>query len=172
MTANLENHDPKRRLRSAFGRFPTGVAIVTAMADNGRPIGMTINSLTSISLEPALLAWSIDRGAASYEAFIKAAEFTVTVLADDQADLAMRFATRGADKFRGLDVDHSEMPVIANASAWFQCEAWRVIPLGDHTMLVGRIIDYQHSDQAPLVFLGGQFRQAGPGLPSNDLAAA
>ena len=172
MPAKNENSEARRRLRTALGRFPTGVAIVTALSEDARPVGMTINSLTSISLAPALLAWSIDRRAASYEAFTRSERFTVTVLAETQTDLAMRFATRGADKFCGLDVDHGGMPVIPNACAWFHCDTWRRIPLGDHTMLVGEIIDHHHSGQAPLLFLDGQLQQQAPALPANSLAAA
>ena len=60
MQNRLKTSDLKRELRNALGRFPTGVAIVTALSDDKQPVGMTINSLTSISLEPALIAWSID----------------------------------------------------------------------------------------------------------------
>ncbi len=172
MSATSRNNDQTRRLRNALGRFPTGVAIVTAMSDDNRPVGMTINSLTSISLAPALLAWSIDRGAASYDIFVNADRFAVTVLSDRQAELAMRFATRGADKFQGLEFDRSGAPVIPNACASFHCDSWRSIPLGDHTMLVGKIIDYDHSALPPLVFLGGQFQPAESRLPANTLAAA
>ena len=172
MSATCKNDEQKRRLRKALGRFPTGVAIVTAISDDNRPVGMTINSLTSISLAPALLAWSIDRGAASYEVFTNADRFAVTVLSDQQAELAMRFATRGADKFEGLEFDRRDAPVIPDACARFQCDSWRSIPLGDHTMLVGKIIDYDHSALPPLVFLGGQFQPAESGLPANTLAAA
>lgn len=152
-----QNKDEQRALRGALGRFPTGVAIATASSAGHQLVGMTINSLTSISLSPALIAWSIDREAASYDAFTAAKRFAVTVLAADQAELAMRFATRGVDKFRGLDIDRHGAPVIPNACAWFSCETYRLVPLGDHTMLVGRIIEYGTSASPPLVFLAGQF---------------
>jgi len=119
-----------------------------------------------------LLAWSIDRSAASYEVFTNADRFAVSVLSEQQAELAMRFATRGADKFQGLDLDRSGAPVIPNACAWFHCDSWRSIPLGDHTMLVGKVIDYDHGALPPLVFLGGQFQPAESGLPAKTLAAA
>ena len=172
MTTTFENNDEGRRLRSALGRFPTGVAIATALAASNRPVGMTINSLTSISLAPALLAWSIDRRSASYDVFSNTKRFAVTVLSEAQQGLAIRFATRGAEKFEGLEVDLTEAPVIPNACAWFKCETCRSIPLGDHSLLVGKIIDYETSALPPLVFLGGQFQHAAPSVTATTRAAA
>ena len=172
MQSKVKNIDDKRALRGALGRFPTGVAIVTALSASKQPVGMTINSLTSISLAPALIAWSIDRGSASYDIFTTADSFAVTVLAEAQADLAMRFATRGADKFRGLEIDCDGAPVIVNACAWFKCETWRSVPLGDHTMLVGKITEYDASDLQPLVFMGGKFQYAGTNIDATTRAAA
>ena len=172
MPVTSKNHDEKSRLRSALGRFPTGVAIATALSASKQPVGMTINSLTSISLAPALLAWSIDRRSASYDVFTNTQRFAVTVLSEAQQGLAIRFATRGAEKFEGLELDLSEAPVIPNACAWFKCETCRSIPLGDHSLLVGKIIDYETSALAPLVFLGGQFQHAAPGVSATTRAAA
>ena len=172
MQDTLKVNDNERALRGALGRFPTGVAISTALAENGQPVGMTINSLTSISLAPALIAWSIDHGSASYEIFVNAKRFAVTVLAESQADLAMRFATRGADKFRDLEIDRSGAPVIPNACAWFKCETCRTVVLGDHTMLIGKIIEFDKSLLQPLVFIGGQFQRAGQSLAVTTRAAA
>ena len=172
MPVTSKDHDEKRRLRSALGRFPTGVAIATALSASKQPVGMTINSLASISLAPALIAWSIDRSSASYEVFSTTKRFAVTVLAEAQADLAMRFATRGAHKFQGLEIDHSEAPVIPDACAWFKCETYRSIPLGDHTMLVGRIIEFQMSHLSPLVFMDGQLQHSGSNVSATTRAAA
>ncbi len=174
MPTKPENLDPKRQLRSAFGRFPTGVAIVTALDDYGLPVGMTINSLVSISLEPALLGWSIDRRSASYEAFTAADGFAVTVLADTQSDLAMRFATPGFAKFLRLGLEYDDLPpVIPDGCAWYQCETWKTVPLGDHTLLVGEILDYDSSALPPLVFLDSRFQPAQPEVaPGTDTAVA
>lgn len=161
MQSTFSDNDRKRELRAALGRFPTGVAIVTAVSESKQPVGMTINSLTSISLAPALLAWSIDQRSASHDIFASAESFTVTVLTETQADLAIRFATRGADKFGGLDIDPRSAPVIPNGCAWFKCNAYRSIELGDHTMLVGRVIEFESRPLEPLVFIGGQFQRSG-----------
>jgi 3-hydroxy-9,10-secoandrosta-1,3,5(10)-triene-9,17-dione monooxygenase reductase component len=172
MPTTIENNDERRRLRNALGRFPTGVAIATTLSASKQPVGMTINSLVSISLAPALLAWSIDRGSASYDVFTHAKSFAVTVLAQAQESIAIRFATRGAEKFAGLEVDFSEAPVIPNACAWFKCETCQSIPLGDHALLVGRIIEYETSTLPPLVFLGGQFQHTAASVTDMSRAAA
>ena len=172
MTTIIQKEDSGRLLRDTLGRFPTGVAIVTAMTDKHRPVGMTINSLTSISLDPALLAWSIDQRAASYETFTRAGGFAVSVLAQSQADLARRFATRGIDKFDGLDIESGDAPIIPDACAWFRCQTWQSFQLGDHRQLVGKIVDYGHSDLPPLLFLSGQFQHPGYPVSNSDRVAA
>jgi len=159
MKPTVHSSDNTRALRAALGQFATGVAIVTAVDQNGRPVGMTINSFSSVSLTPALVSWCIDRRVASYAAFTKARSFALTVLSVDQADLALRFATRGADKFRGIEIDDGQAPVIANACAWFRCESYRSIALGDHQMLIGKVSEFGNNDLQPLVFESGQFQQ-------------
>ncbi len=133
---------------------------------------MTINSFSSVSLMPALVSWCIDQRAASYATFIGASHFALTVLAADQADLALRFATRGVDKFRGIEIDDGQAPVIANACAWFRCESHRSIELGDHQMLVGKVTEFGNNDRQPLVFRNGQFQQLAAAEPLPVRAAA
>jgi len=172
MSQAYKSNDEIREFRGALGHFPTGVAIVTALADNQQPVGMTINSFSSISLMPALVAWCIDRRADSYEVFVNATSFNITVLAEHQADLAMRFATRGADKFRDIDFGDNEVPVVPGGSAWFKCDPYRSILLGDHTMLVCKVIDYAGNSIQPLVFSGGQFQQLARSVEMTTRAAA
>ncbi len=166
------NKDETRELRKALGKFPTGVAIVTTLDDNSRPVGMTISSLTSISLKPALISWCIDHRAASHGAFSSAESFAVTVLSEYQGNLAMRFATRGADKFRDIDIDGNDAPVIPDGCAWFKCRTHRRIALGDHTMLLGEVIEFARYSIPPLVFGDGQFqRLAAETEPATRVAA-
>ncbi len=159
MSQQYKNSDKNNSLRGSLGQFPTGVAIVTALTENLQPVGMTINSFNSVSLTPALISWCIDHRAASYKTFARAKSFTVTVLAEDQADLAMRFATPRADKFQGIKYNCYDAPVIPNGCAWFKCETYRSILLGDHTMLVGKVIEFGKTPLQPLIFKGGQFQQ-------------
>ena len=172
--ADAATHDPtdenaRRALRRALGNFPTGVAIVTALAENSQPIGITINSFASVSLSPPLISWCIDRRAASYQPFSRATDFAVTVLSAGQEELATRFATRGANKFRDIDVCCNQAPVIPGGCAWFRCKNSNSLLLGDHRMLIGRVIEHGSNSGAPLVFSNGQFQSL---VPQASLAAA
>jgi flavin reductase (DIM6/NTAB) family NADH-FMN oxidoreductase RutF len=131
------------------------VAIVTAVDPELHPLGMTINSFSSISLEPALVAWCIDRASASYSAFSMVRQFRITVLSDDQQQLALRFATRGADKFRDIGWD-AQGPIIEGGCARFECTVYRQLLLGDHLMIVGAIDRFDQSEANPLLFFDGQ----------------
>lgn len=159
MGDNSQDDNQVRALRSAFGRFPTGVAIVTALGENGEPVGMTISSFNTVSLAPALISWCIDLGAASYPAFSGAGKFSVSVLSEEQAELALRFATRGANKFHDIPPTRHEAPLIPDACAWFKCETLRTIVLGDHAMLIGKVIGFSTSSARPLVFAGGRLQE-------------
>ncbi len=167
MNHQFKNNDEIRSFRGALGQFPTGVAVVTALTENLEPVGMTINSFNSVSLAPALISWCIDHKSASYRSFAMAKNFAVTLLSEDQAELAMRFATRGANKFRGIEIDANDAPIIPNGCAWFKCETSHSISLGDHTMLVGKVIDFAKNPAQPLVFKGGQFQQL---VPTGEVA--
>ena len=159
MNQQNNNSNEIAALRASLGQFPTGVAVVTALAENTRPVGMTINSFNSVSLTPALVSWCIDQQSASYRTFARAKSFAITVLGEDQIELAMRFATRGANKFRGIKYGAEDAPVIPNGCAWFKCENYRSILLGDHLMLVGKIVAFARNPIQPLVFKSGQFQQ-------------
>ncbi|UCH39238.1 MAG: flavin reductase family protein [Gammaproteobacteria bacterium] len=172
MSKSIKQDNKIRELRDTLGQFTTGVAIVTAPGEDARPIGMTINSFGSISLSPALVSWCIDLRAASHEAFVKARHFSITVLAAHQAELAMRFATRGADKFRDVETDGEAAPVIAGGCAWFKCNLVRTIQLGDHTMLVGEVSEFAQARVAPLIFSGGSFCQLPADCVDTDHHAA
>ena len=159
MKPQFKNNGELLSLRDTLARYPTGVAIVTALADNFQPIGMTINSFSSVSLTPPLISWCIDHRSTSHEAFVKAGKFTITVLAESQTELAKRFATQGANKFRGIEIVGNEAPIIPNGCAWFKCETYRSILLGDHTMVAGQVIEFGKSLKQPLFFNDGQFQQ-------------
>jgi flavin reductase (DIM6/NTAB) family NADH-FMN oxidoreductase RutF len=172
MNQEHKNSDKVREFRSALGQYPTGVAIVTAIDGNLQPVGMTINSFTSVSLAPALVSWCIDHRAASYRAFEKAKNFTVTVLAEHQRELAIHFATPGVDKFRGIEVVDNKAPIISSGCAWFKCDTCRSIQLGDHTLFVGKVVEFARYQDKPLIFRGGEFLQPGQSTDSATRAAA
>lgn len=166
MCKPLDKPEQLRQLRNTLGHFPTGVAIVTAHKNDGSPIGMTINSFTSISLTPPLVAWSLDRSAVGYRHYANTSAFTITVLSEEQVDLARRFATRGANKFKGVvEAGDGKPPAIAGGVAVFECTTYRTISLGDHLMIVGQVDHFEHGTDSPLLFIKGNFHELENGTP-------
>lgn len=151
--------------RDVMGRFPTGVTVVAATAADGTPRGLTVNSFTSVSLDPPLVLVCIDRRAASHDALIEAGGFAVTMLASDQADLARRFAEDPADgRFESVGWTQSEggCPVLNDGTAWLDCVVEQVVAAGDHSILLARVAASGASGRAPLVFCSGTFGSTAP----------
>jgi flavin reductase (DIM6/NTAB) family NADH-FMN oxidoreductase RutF len=149
-----------KALRQVLGSYPTGVAIVTTRAAGGRPVGLTINSFASLSLEPALVLWSLVDKSPSLAAFRDAPHFAISVLADHQHALAQRFATAAVpDKFDGVALREAPegLPVIEGALATLVCAVERHTPAGDHLLFVGRVRRIDRRAGEPLVFHGGRF---------------
>ena len=149
--------DP-RAFRTALGRYPTGVAVVTTLDAAGRPVGMTINSFASVSLEPPLVLWSVQMNTNSSEVFRKTPRFAICVLAADQEDMALRFARTDQNKFRDMTIETGlgGLPLIPGALATFECSTWAVYPGGDHEIIVGRVERLATRPGAPLGFHEGR----------------
>lgn len=141
-----------RALRDALGQFATGVTVVTTFDANDGPVGMTVSSFNSVSLDPPLVLWSLSRDALSFEAFMSAEGFAVHVLAADQESLSDRFAAKGEDKFAGLDLKSGlvHAPLLKECSARFQCEKRHRYEGGDHVILIGEVVAFEQFDRAPL----------------------
>lgn len=150
--------DP-RAFRSALGQYATGVAIVTALEDTGRPVGMTINSFASVSLDPPLVLWSVQLNTTSSQAFRTCGRFSVNVLAADQQETAMRFARTDEHKFLDFPVDTGlgGVPLIPGALATFECSTWAVYPGGDHEIIVGKVENLITRPGPALGFHQGKF---------------
>lgn len=148
--------DP-RALRSAFSRFATGVTIVTAMTPDG-PVGMTVNSFSSVSLEPPLSLWSIDRKSSRYAAFADARHTAIHILARDQEALCLAFAKSPAafDLCTWHEGPHGG-PLIDGCLARFECLRHGAHPAGDHTILVDQILSVDIREGEPLIFNQGAF---------------
>ena len=157
----MQEHDPKR-FRQALGCFTTGVTIVTAQEPAGSDVGMTVNSFNSVSLTPPMVLWSLGRSSSNIAAFLEAKHFAVHVLADGQDELATRFATKGIDRFAGLDIERglSGAPLLTGVAARFECRTAFQYEGGDHVIFVGEVISYEHWDHDPLVFKHGRFARA------------
>lgn len=146
--------------RRALGSFPTGVTVVTARAPSGEIVGVTANSFNSVSLDPPLVLWSLDKEARSLAAFRTAGFFAVNVLGAGQFDLSKRFAHRQGDKFAGVEVDAGAggCPLLEGCVARFQCRTEQMIDGGDHVIFVGRVLEFDHDTDAPaLAFYRGRY---------------
>ncbi len=143
--------------RKALGTFLTGVTVVATTQPDGEPRGFTANSFTSVSLDPPLVLICIARTASSYPVFAATDHFSVNILADTQADISSLFATRSADKFamaawrRGP----AGSPILDNVAAWFDCRRHDLIEAGDHVILVGEVMGFDHKPLNPLGYCRG-----------------
>jgi flavin reductase (DIM6/NTAB) family NADH-FMN oxidoreductase RutF len=142
--------------RRALGCFPTGVAVVTANS-NGRPVGLTVNSFSSVSLDPPLVLWSLRSDSPSRDAIVAANHFVVNVLSREQGPIALRFARPAEDKFAGLQsvLNRWGAPCLSDCSARFECEIEQVHEAGDHVIFIGRVTEFQTMGLKPLIFSEG-----------------
>lgn len=148
-----------REYRHALGRFATGITIVTARDAAGRPIGLTVNSFNSVSLDPPLIVWSLAQHSPTRATFEQCSHFAVNVLAHDQEWLSRQFAAKIADRFAGVDcVDGAGgAPLIQGCCAWFECHNQAQYPGRDHVVFLGRVERYARRDAPPLVYHGGRY---------------
>jgi flavin reductase (DIM6/NTAB) family NADH-FMN oxidoreductase RutF len=156
--------DDSKALRRAFGRFGTGVTVITTQSDDG-PLGMTANSFSSVSLEPPLVLWSAALRSKRHDVFAKAEHFCIHILGEDQQDLANHFATQGHD-FDICDWAQGPggAPQLAGCLAAFHCRAHAVHPAGDHSVSLGEVIQAAEcpGQGAGLLFDKGRFGRFSP----------
>lgn len=152
-----------RRLRTALGRFTTGVTIVTCVDAAGERVGLTVNSFASLSLEPPLVLWSLRRESPAAAVFSAAPRFAVNVLAESQVGVSRRFAARRADRFGEGEwsIGAHGAPVLAGAAAVFECETASAQVAGDHLLFIGRVLACSDSSVPPLLFQAGHYRTIG-----------
>ncbi|MET2829283.1 flavin reductase [Mesorhizobium shangrilense] len=160
----LEQGSPKddpRAFRRALGHFSTGVTIITAEAD-GVKAGLTVNSFSSVSLDPPLILWSVNKSSTSWPIFDAANAFAVNVLAAEQSFLASQFARSGGDKFQNVEwrPGNTGAPLLANVAAQFECLRHVEYDGGDHLIVVGEVAHFSRFERRPLVFAQGRFSLA------------
>ena len=162
--------DPQA-FRSALGTFVTGVTIVTARDEAGRPFGLTANSFNSVSLDPPMVLWSLSLHSGTLPVFRDADGWAVHVLAADQQAMSDRFARPGADKFDGLDLaDGFEgAPLIPGYAARFGCRARFEYEGGDHAIFLGEVVDFDRREVEPLIYHGGRYGRVMPAETGLDL---
>lgn len=152
--------------RQAFGQLAAGVSIVTTQDRDGQLLGMTATSVTSLSLDPPLLLVCVDNRTRTAAALTAAAPFVVQFLSQEQEALARQFAGSAADKFAGVayHLTESGAPAIEGSLATLECLPYAAYPGGDHTIVVGRIVDVQIADNSvsPLLYYRSRFLNIGP----------
>lgn len=150
-----------RRFRDVLGTFPTGVTVVTADPPGAGPTGMTIGSFTSVSLDPPLVAFLPARTSESWPAIAAAGSFCVNILCTDQVETCNRFASRGAEKFDGVEWRPAPVtgsPILTGSVSWIDCRIDAVHEAGDHLIVVGAVeaLHVEHEGD-PLLFLRGGY---------------
>lgn len=155
-------------LRQALGEFATGITVVTARAagDGGQLAGLTVNSFTSVSLDPPLVLWCLGLGSPSVPTFRACTHFAVNVLAADQMEISKRFALAGSDKFADLEVKTGVggSALLSGCCAWFECRCVARHDGGDHLILIGQIERFESRPRAPLLYHRGAYSGLrGPG---------
>jgi flavin reductase (DIM6/NTAB) family NADH-FMN oxidoreductase RutF len=145
--------------REALGRFATGVAVVTAAGADSH-IGITVNSFTSVSLDPPLVLWCMDRRSSRHDHFAAAPAFTISILGTEHKAVSSRLARPGEHSLDGLDLLPTEVgpPALADSLAVFECSREQTLAAGDHTILIGRVQRFSRPGQsAPLVYFSGRY---------------
>jgi len=153
--------DPQA-FRQALGNFATGVTIITTRAPDGEPVGLTVSSFNSVSLNPPLVLWSLADSSNALDIFRDAEHWAVHVLSSEQEQLSNLFAQAGEDKFAGLTLESGlgDTPLLTGCSARFQCKTAFQYEGGDHQIFVGQVLDFDRDETAPLVFHGGRYAHA------------
>lgn len=148
------NKADEHLFKAALGNYPTGVAIVTTVDSEGHPVGLTINSFTSLSMDPLLVLWSIDHKSSSIHTFKETGKFVVHLLAEDQNELVRIFSKKDLDRFSEINWSFSanQLPIIEGAFAVFECETFQTIEAGDHTIFIGSVKNMQVKEKSPLLY--------------------
>ncbi|NTJ41752.1 flavin reductase family protein [Agrobacterium larrymoorei] len=146
-----------RSFRNALGTFPTGVTVVTVDTPDG-PTGMTVNSFSSVSLDPPLILWSPAKTSSRHDLFANAKHFVIHVLDAEQDSLCSRF-TRGGLGFAELNWQSNPegAPIIPGTLSRFECVQSSIYDAGDHSIIVGRVLRAAHREGEPLCFARGAF---------------
>jgi len=152
------------RFRQVLGHFPTGVTVVTGR-DPAGPVGLSVNSFTSVSLDPPLVALCVNRVSTTWPRIRDIGRFTVNILSADQELVSRTFASHGADRFAGIGwhPSPSGSPVLEGALAWLDATVEVEHDAGDHLLVIGRVFGLDVAgDGSPLVFYRGGYGRFEP----------
>ncbi len=146
----------------AVGKFPTGVTVISA-AHNNQLWGFTANSFTSVSLEPRLISFCLNKQAGSFKVFEVAEYFAVSILASDQANLSTHFASRKTDKFDSIDHnigEYSKAPLLNGSVAFVECKKYDQFECGDHDIFIGEVgRTYIDDTKSPLLYFAKSYTE-------------
>jgi len=153
-----------RAFRRALGNFATGVTVITAADASGRKVGVTANSFNSVSLDPPLILWSLDKRSSSHAVFEAAEHFAVNVLAADQIDLSNTFARPSEDRFAGIEHEVGEggAPLLPDCAARLRCQKYQQLDGGDHWILIGKVLAFDDLGRSPLLYHQGAYSMVLP----------
>jgi flavin reductase (DIM6/NTAB) family NADH-FMN oxidoreductase RutF len=160
-------HD-QRKFRNALGWFATGVAVITTQVKGQKPIGITVNSFSSVSLDPPLILWSLDRKSDTLAVFNAVETFTVNVLREDHREISTRLSKQGDHSLDGLAtrIGANGLPAIEEALAHFECDVYARHDAGDHIIILGRVTHFEYAeDGRPLLYHRGGYQGLASGAP-------
>lgn len=145
--------------RRSFGRFPSGVTVLTTVTPEGRPVGLTVNSFSSVSLEPPMVLWCLKENSRLRPAFRACSHFAIHMLSADQRDLSQRFCSPVEDRFEGLMfyAGAAGVPLLTGCASVIECRRSDIITWGDHDVICGEVERHHHCDKEPLAFLAGRY---------------
>lgn len=151
--------DPYRSLKNAFGRFATGVTVVSCCDQNSTLTAITVNSFASVSLDPPMVLWCVEKRASAFERFANADNYAVSILKAGDESLSNRFAAHdpkplAADEY---DVWETGAPLLRRRLAGFDCSVKHRFDAGDHVILVGQVLQFDSEDGAPLLYFASNY---------------
>ncbi|MFB3164460.1 flavin reductase family protein [Neobacillus sp. 179-J 1A1 HS] len=141
--------------KEIMGSYPTGVTVITTVDSNNKPVGLTVNSFASVSLDPLLILWSIDKNAGSCDVFKKVDKFCVNILAGNQQEICWTFSSKSEqDRFskQPWSLSKNKLPILENVFASLECKKVQFIKAGDHYILIGEVIDLNINEQEPMLY--------------------
>lgn len=145
--------------REVFGALPTGVTAITGLTADGAPRGFVVGTFQSLSLDPPLVTFCVDKSSSTWPTLRSLGRFTANILSTDQLHVCRALSRKGDEKFQGVEYEESPLgtPRISGATAWIDCEVLSEVVAGDHYVIVGSIEELVVGEGEALMFRGGKF---------------
>ncbi|MDQ6597227.1 flavin reductase [Bacillus salipaludis] len=152
--------EDKERFRNVIGHFASGVSIIT-VNHNGVDFGITASAVSSLALEPPMLLVCVNKSTGTCHAISDEGSFTVNILAENQKELALKFARANTDKFNGVSFNYGELenPILTNTLAQLECMVVEEVTGGTHSVFLAEVLKAHAEEGEPLVYFRGKFGQ-------------